>query len=164
MQPDENWLIEFQTVFRFLPKTFGISVQIYSIVFIVLCLLLEHFAVASFVVSVLLCSTTFLCLSRWNCKFSGVFRRLQLQRQKKVHLFKKTHNQCVTSNWTTRMDYQQYTGYQTMGYNSYHYQYATPNHLKVGNQLNLYIKLRSCCFTLFFCQKARLWKKKSWIF
>ena len=33
------------------------------------------------------------------------------------------------------MDYQQYTGYQTMGYNSaYHYQYATPNHLKVGKK------------------------------
>ena len=28
------------------------------------------------------------------------------------------------------MDYQQYTGYT--GYNSYHYQYATPNHLKVS--------------------------------
>ena len=34
-----------------------------------------------------------------------------------------------------KMDYQQYTGYQTMGYNSaYHYQYATPNHLKVGKK------------------------------
>ena len=30
-----------------------------------------------------------------------------------------------------KMDYQQYQQYQTMGYNSYHYQYPTPNHLKV---------------------------------
>ena len=44
-----------------------------------------------------------------------------------------------------KMDYQQYTGYQTMGYNSaYHYQYATPNHLKVGP------KITKILFTIWF--------------
>ena len=81
--------------------------------------------------------TTFLC----------VFQKLQKTASllpSRPNLWRKPKTASVEPQIFGKMDYQQYTGYQTMGYNSaYHYQYATPNHLKVGSKpfFNYLIKI-----------------------